>query len=84
MLVLAMPLSFKGRLIQFAGRPHRRHDAKGDAVIFDYLDENHAITNAMFRRRLAGYKELAYHVELPPDGASTWFDTKRDEARPLR
>ena len=83
-LLLAMPLSFKGRLVQYAGRLHRQHDAKGDAVIFDYLDENHAITNAMFRRRLAGYKELAYHVELPPDCASTWFDSKPAPTRSLR
>ncbi len=64
-LVLSMPLSFKGRLIQYAGRLHRTHETKGAAMIFDYFDENHAITNAMFRRRLAGYKELGYRVEMP-------------------
>ena len=73
-LVLAMPLSWKGRLVQYAGRLHRRHETKGAAVIFDYLDENHAITNAMFRRRLAGYKELGYSVEMPKDDSSSWFD----------
>lgn len=72
-LVLSMPLSFKGRLIQYAGRLHRLHDAKGDSLIFDYLDENHAITNAMFRRRLAGYKELGYRIEMPQDRDPTWF-----------
>ena len=66
-LVLAMPLSWKGRLVQYAGRLHWRHEAKGAAVIFDYLDENHGITNAMFRRRLAGYKELGYSVEMPKE-----------------
>ena len=79
-LVLSMPFSFKGRLIQYAGRLHRRHDTKDDALIFDYLDENHAITNAMFRRRLAGYKELGYRIELPPDGVSTWFEAKANQA----
>jgi len=64
-LVLAMPLSFSGRLVQYAGRLHRRHEAKGAAMIFDYLDANHAITQVMFRRRLAGYKELGYAVEMP-------------------
>jgi len=64
-LVLAMPLSFKGRLVQYAGRLHRSHEAKRDVVIFDYLDENHAITQAMFRRRLAGYREMGYNVEMP-------------------
>jgi superfamily II DNA or RNA helicase len=83
-LVLSMPLSFKGRLVQYAGRLHRRHETKGDALIFDYLDESHAITQAMFRRRLAGYKELGYVVEMPQtatpisktpsDGSREWSE----------
>ena len=48
-------------------------------MIFDYLDENHAITNAMFRRRLAGYKELGYRVEMPQSGAPTWFGNESVE-----
>ena len=78
-LVLSMPLSFKGRLIQYAGRLHRQHEDKGDALIFDYLDENQAITNAMFRRRLAGYKELGYHIEMPQDSDPTWFGKQPHE-----
>jgi superfamily II DNA or RNA helicase len=78
-LVLAMPLSFKGRLVQYAGRLHRRHEAKGAALIFDYLDDNHAITSAMFRRRLAGYNELGYRIELPQTGAATWFGERPGE-----
>lgn len=66
-LVLSMPLSFIGRLVQYAGRLHRKHETKRDALIFDYLDENHATTNAMFRRRLAGYREFGYIVEMPAD-----------------
>lgn len=72
-LVLSMPLSWKGRLVQYAGRLHRIHDTKGAPIIYDYLDENHAITNAMFRRRLAGYRELNYVIEMPPGGAPAWF-----------
>jgi superfamily II DNA or RNA helicase len=59
--------------VQYAGRLHRSHEAKRDVLIFDYLDENHAVTHAMFRRRLAGYKELGYRIELPPSGAAKWF-----------
>lgn len=73
-LVLSMPLSWKGRLVQYAGRLHRRHEAKGAAVIFDYVDENHALTNAMFRRRLAGYRELNYSVEMAPGSTTAWFE----------
>ena len=72
-LMLSLPLSFKGRLVQYAGRRHRRHETKGDALIFDYLDESHAITQAMFRRRLAGYKELGYVVEMPQTATPIWF-----------
>lgn len=42
-------------------------------MIFDYLDHNHAITSAMFRRRLAGYRELNYSVEMPPGNSTTLF-----------
>ena len=72
-LVLSMPLSWKGRLVQYAGRLHRRHQSKGAALIYDYVDENHAITNAMFRRRVAGYRELNYSIELPQEGSLAWF-----------
>ena len=73
-LILTLPISWTGTLQQYAGRLHRRHEAKGAAVIFDYLDENHAITNAMFRRRLAGYRELNYSVEMAPGSTTAWFE----------
>ena len=37
-LFLTMPLSFKGRLVQYAGRLHRSHEAKTTVLINDYLD----------------------------------------------
>lgn len=80
-LMLAMPLSWKGRLVQYAGRLHRTHAAKGAPIIYDYVDENHALTNAMFRRRLAGYKELGYAVEMPQSGTPTWFGHEFNEAK---
>jgi superfamily II DNA or RNA helicase len=79
-LVLSMPLSWKGRLIQYAGRLHRTHETKGAALIFDYLDENLPIARAMFHRRAAGYKELGYAIEMPRGGAATWFENGLAEA----
>jgi superfamily II DNA or RNA helicase len=63
-LVLAMPLSFKGRLIQYAGRLHRNHEGKAAARIYDYLDENCPLTRAMFQRRSAGYRQMGYKIEI--------------------
>jgi superfamily II DNA or RNA helicase len=62
-----MPLSFKGRLIQYAGRLHRVHEGKASARIYDYLDENSPLTRAMFRRRSVGYRQMGYKIELSGD-----------------
>jgi superfamily II DNA or RNA helicase len=37
-LVLAMPVSWKGTLQQYAGRLHRQHAAKTSVLIVDYVD----------------------------------------------
>ena len=50
-LFLAMPLSFKGRLVQYAGRLHRSHAEKHEIRVYDYVDEGNPVTLAMFRRR---------------------------------
>jgi superfamily II DNA or RNA helicase len=63
-LFLAMPLSFKGRLIQYAGRLHRAHADKTEIRVYDYLDENHPITLAMFRRRAAAYRQMGYRFAI--------------------
>lgn len=63
-LFLGMPLSFKGRLIQYAGRLHRSHADKREIMIYDYLDDNHPVTQAMFRRRAAAYRQMGYRFEI--------------------
>lgn len=63
-LFLAMPLSFKGRLIQYAGRLHRSHAEKREVMIYDYLDDNHPVTQTMFRRRATAYRQMGYRFEI--------------------
>ncbi len=63
-LFLTMPLSFKGRLVQYAGRLHRSHEAKTTVLIHDYLDST-PLTQAMFRRRSAAYGKMGYTIEDP-------------------
>jgi superfamily II DNA or RNA helicase len=77
-LILAMPLSFKGRLIQYAGRLHRTHEGKGAPRIHDYLDDNCALTRAMFRRRMAGYRQMGYRVELTGEHGDGGDDTEAE------
>jgi superfamily II DNA or RNA helicase len=62
-LFLTMPISFKGRLIQYAGRLHRSHSDKQEAVVYDYLDDFGALTKSMFKKRLTAYKSMGYRIE---------------------
>lgn len=62
-LIIAMPVSFKGKLIQYAGRLHRASSGKSDAIIYDYLDVSSALTVSMFRKRLTAYRKMEYQVE---------------------
>ena len=66
-LVLAMPLSFKGRLVQYAGRLHRESAGKQDVRIYDYVDTNLGLCITMFRKRMTTYRKMGYTVEIPPD-----------------
>ncbi len=66
-LFLAMPLSFKGRLIQYAGRLHRQHADKREVRVYDYLDSGNPLTAAMFRRRNAAYRQMGYRMVMDDD-----------------
>ena len=59
-LFLAMPVSWKGTLAQYAGRLHRLHDQKNEVVIYDYADLNVPMLARMFTRRLKGYRGIGY------------------------
>ena len=59
-LVLAMPVSWKGTLQQYAGRLHRQQAGKNSVRIIDWLDLGHPITQRMWERRLRGYRTMGY------------------------
>jgi superfamily II DNA or RNA helicase len=59
-LFLALPVSWKGTLIQYAGRLHRLHPAKQEVRIFDYVDREVPMLWRMFQKRLRGYRGLGY------------------------
>ena len=63
-LFLAMPVSWKGTLIQYTGRLHRLHPGKTEVRIFDYVDRGVPMLERMFEKRLRGYRAIGY----TPDG----------------
>jgi superfamily II DNA or RNA helicase len=61
-LVLAMPVSWKGTLQQYAGRLHREHSGKADVRIIDFVDTGHPALLRMWQRRQRGYRAMGYRV----------------------
>ncbi|MBV8657843.1 MAG: DEAD/DEAH box helicase family protein [Burkholderiales bacterium] len=59
-LVLAMPISWRGTLQQYAGRLHRDHATKTDVRIYDYVDSGHSALLRMWDKRQRGYKAMGY------------------------
>ena len=70
-LFLAMPISWRGTLQQYAGRLHRLHDNKQVVRIYDYVDVNVPMLTRMYNKRLKGYNAIGYSVrdvrEVTPD-----------------
>lgn len=62
-LFLTLPVSWRGTLIQYAGRLHRLHDMKGEVVIYDYADLEVPMLARMFQRRCRGYRAIGYEFE---------------------
>ena len=59
-LFLALPVSWKGTLVQYTGRLHRLHPGKREVRIFDYVDREVPVLLRMFEKRLRGYRAIGY------------------------
>lgn len=62
-LVLAMPISWKGTLQQYAGRLHREHASKSDVRIIEFIDGGHPALMRMWDKRQSGYRAMGYRIE---------------------
>jgi superfamily II DNA or RNA helicase len=69
-LLLAMPVSWKGTLQQYAGRLHRQQANKTSVRIIDWLDVGHPVLQRMWERRLRGYRAMGYAL-IPSDNVTT-------------
>lgn len=80
-LFLAMPISWRGTLQQYAGRLHRLHDNKRVVQVYDYVDSQVPMLARMFQKRLRGYRAIGYTVEGQPEKSprkrTTWLRQQR-------
>jgi superfamily II DNA or RNA helicase len=62
-MFLALPIAWKGTLVQYAGRLHRRHHGKTEVRVFDYVDRDVPVLARMFEKRLRGYRAMGYELD---------------------
>lgn len=62
-LIFATPLSFEGRLIQYAGRIHRVAPQKKSAQIIDFVDSYSGMLLKMYRNRIKAYRKMGYLIQ---------------------
>lgn len=68
-LFLAMPVSWRGTLVQYAGRLDRPHSGKTDVRIIDYADTGVPVLAKMHAKRLVGYRSMGYSMNPGPRNA---------------
>lgn len=63
-LFLALPISWRGTLTQYAGRLHRLNATKKVVIIYDYVDFQVPVLAKMYAKRRAGYKAIGYEIAM--------------------
>ena len=61
-LFLTLPISWNGRVKQYAGRLHRDYHEKKEVRIYDYLDEGIEAAMKMYGRSSKGYRSMGYEI----------------------
>ncbi|MGR5455278.1 TOTE conflict system archaeo-eukaryotic primase domain-containing protein [Vibrio alfacsensis] len=62
-LILALPVSWKGSLIQYVGRIQRDYKGKEEVKVIDYIDAKIPMLLRMFKKREKGYRALGFSSE---------------------
>lgn len=61
-LFLTLPISWSGRVKQYAGRLHREYHEKKDVRIYDYVDSKIDSAMKMYGKRSKGYRSMGYEI----------------------
>ncbi len=61
-LFLTLPISWSGRVKQYAGRLHRDYHEKKAVRIYDYLDSQIDSAMKMYGKRSKGYRSMGYEI----------------------
>ena len=63
-LFLALPIAWKGKVAQYAGRLHRNYPGKDEVQVYDYVDIHVPVLENMYQKRLKGYAAIGYKIKI--------------------
>lgn len=63
-LFLGLPIAWKGKVAQYAGRLHRNYPGKNEVQIYDYVDIHVPVLESMYQKRLKGYAAIGYKIKI--------------------
>lgn len=63
-LFLGLPIAWKGKVAQYAGRLHRNYPGKNEVQIYDYVDIHVPVLENMYQKRLKGYGAIGYKIKI--------------------
>lgn len=63
-LFLALPIAWKGKVAQYAGRLHRNYDGKTEVQVYDYVDIHIPVLERMYQKRVKSYSAIGYKTKL--------------------
>ena len=61
-LFMAMPVSFRSVVEQYAGRLNRDYSGKDNVIVYDYVDSHIPMFDNMYAKRLKAYKQIGYEI----------------------
>lgn len=70
-LFLSLPISWKGTLIQYAGRLHCQLPEKTEVRIHDFFDAGVPLLAEMLQKRLRGYRAMGYDTRPSSENKAT-------------
>ncbi len=63
-LFLALPIAWKGKVAQYAGRLHRNFEGKTEVQVYDYVDIHIPVLERMYQKRVKSYSSIGYKTKL--------------------
>jgi superfamily II DNA or RNA helicase len=82
-LLLAMPISWKGKLAQYVGRLHRQYANKTEVVVYDYVDIHVDVLERMYHKRILGYREIGCSITVEENGRKSGILFDKNSFRPV-